>query len=205
MEQMDLSFANNINEDFKNLKDDSICDISAIEENKDEERNIDDNQINIDIKEDTIDCENKCKKRRNKEDLDKTPLPIFDCIYCSNEGVVFNHMVSEQISERYLYNCSKQDITKINVTMNNITKDINNSMSGRAALMASMIASHTEYLNGYYSLDNSISLLKHKADSSKDNLNDFNCSYIAKPVLKFKNISFSNITQTFPKSIFVIK
>src|SRR5690348_10574562 len=49
------------------------------------------------------------KKKRKKEDLDETPLPIFDCIYCSNEKVVFDHMSREIISERFLYNTSHRD------------------------------------------------------------------------------------------------
>ena len=47
---------------------------------------------------------NKAKKEKiKKEDLNNIPLPIFSCIYCSNEKISFNHMIKEILEKNFFY------------------------------------------------------------------------------------------------------
>ena len=41
------------------------------------------------------------KIKLTKEDLNNIPLPIFSCIYCSNEKISFNHFSQEILSNKY--------------------------------------------------------------------------------------------------------
>jgi hypothetical protein len=52
-------------------------------------------------------------KKIKKEDLDNIPLPIFSCIYCSNEYVSFNHLSQEIISKKYLLQTSIWDMKQL--------------------------------------------------------------------------------------------
>ena len=52
-------------------------------------------------------------KKLKKEDLDNIPLPIFSCIYCSNEYVSFKHLSQEIISNKYLLQTSIWDIKQL--------------------------------------------------------------------------------------------
>ena len=52
-------------------------------------------------------------KKIKKEDLDNIPLPIFECIYCSNEHVSFNHLSNEIISNKYLLQTSIWDMKQL--------------------------------------------------------------------------------------------
>ena len=45
-------------------------------------------------------------KKFKKEDLDYIPLPVFSCIYCSNEYISFNHLSKEILSNKYLFQAS---------------------------------------------------------------------------------------------------
>ena len=52
-------------------------------------------------------------KKIKKEDLDNIPLPIFECIYCSNEHVSFSHLSNEIISNKYLLQTSSWDMKQL--------------------------------------------------------------------------------------------
>ena len=54
--------------------------------------------INIDLNNEN----KKGKKIRTKEDLNNTPLPVFECLYCAKEKIVFQHLINEIISDKYL-------------------------------------------------------------------------------------------------------
>ena len=43
----------------------------------------------------------KKKRKRTKKDLDLTPIPLFDCIYCANEKVVFEHSIKTELYKKY--------------------------------------------------------------------------------------------------------
>ena len=56
----------------------------------------------------------KITRRLTKEELNNIPLPVFSCIYCSNEIIAFNHLIQEHISNKYLLQTSIYDIKDIN-------------------------------------------------------------------------------------------
>lgn len=87
------------------------------------------------------------RRRRNKEDLNKTPLPIFSCIYCSNEDLSFKHLSNTIISDNYLYMTSVYDIKLISDIISNprslleITAD---------SVVINTIINNTEYVEKDY-------------------------------------------------------
>lgn len=86
------------------------------------------------------------KKKRNKEDLNKTPLPIFSCIYCSNESIAFDHLSRTIISDKYLISGSSFDIEFINDIIAH-KKDKTNKV---LMMTFDMIDMNTEYLKEVY-------------------------------------------------------
>ena len=63
-------------------------------------------------------------KKLKKEDLDNIPLPIFSCIYCSNEKVSFTHFSNEIISNKYLFQTSIYDLKLLDYLIDfNFTSD----------------------------------------------------------------------------------
>ena len=60
----------------------------------------------------------KRNKKRNKDELNLTPLPIFSCIYCSNDKVAFSHLSREILSEKYLFQTSNYDIQELEKIIN---------------------------------------------------------------------------------------
>ena len=92
---------------------------------------------------------NNYKKKKTKEDLNNTPLPIFDCIYCTNEKIVFNNFINNILSNKYLLLTSKYDITNINSLILNqplIDNDENNNEK-----LLNIIIDNTEYIKKYIS------------------------------------------------------
>ena len=60
----------------------------------------------------------KQKKKRTKEDLDKTPLYIFECIFCANEKESFKYFSSLKIHETYQNFMSPQDYNELSQLAN---------------------------------------------------------------------------------------
>ena len=80
----------------------------------------------------------KAKKSRiKKEELNNIPIPIFSCIYCSNEKVSFNHMIKEILEKKYFLLTSIYDIKQINKML--LNKNI-----------PSLIIDNREYIKKYY-------------------------------------------------------
>ena len=101
------------------------------------------NTINDFVK--NIDENKKLNKKLTKEDLDNIPLPIFSCIYCSNDCIAFKHLSLEIISEKYLYQASNFDIIEINNLLlykNFIVRNDNNKLF-------KMIIENTQYIKHY--------------------------------------------------------
>lgn len=86
------------------------------------------------------------KKKRNKEDLNKTPLPIFSCIYCSNESIAFDHLSRTIISDKYLIAGSSFDVAFITDILER-KKDKKNQV---LMMTFDMIDKNTEYLKEVY-------------------------------------------------------
>ena len=98
-----------------------------------------------------IDKNKKTSKKLTKEELDNIPLPIFSCIYCSNDYVAFKHLSDELLSEKYLFQASNLDISQINnllLNKNFLVRDDNNKL-------IKMIIENTEYLKKYYLMEES--------------------------------------------------
>ncbi len=117
------------------------------------------------------------KKRISKGDLNKIPIPIFECIYCANEKLAFNHLINDKFSLKYLYNIEKKDISLINflqendlllpienekdnIVQNFINK--NNINIKRLKNLIKIVLENTEYVSKYYTINESHYLLKQK-------------------------------------------
>ena len=93
------------------------------------------------------------RKKLKKEELNNIPIPIFSCIYCSNEKISFNHMIQTILEKKYFLLTSIYDIRTIN-------KLISNSN------MANL-----EYIKYYYKYKDSHMLLNKNANPKKDKMN----------------------------------
>ena len=102
--------------------------------------------ININIKN-----ENNIKKKLTKEDLDNIPLPLFSCIYCSNDYISFRHLSNEILSYKYYNETSIYDMKILNKIINYqpIIDQYNNNFK-----LLDIIIKNTDYLKKYYSKQN---------------------------------------------------
>jgi hypothetical protein len=86
------------------------------------------------------------KKKIEKDDLNNIPLPIFDCIYCTNEKIVFNNFINNILTDKYLLLSSVYDIKDLDeiIEYNNlINKKIKNTK------ILNLMIKNIEYLNNY--------------------------------------------------------
>ena len=124
-------FKKNIN--FQNCTDSSLK-LSEIENKENEQTKKYDsvNSYNFETISNNNQANNKdlkAKKKLTKEDLNNTPLPVFSCIYCSNEKVAFNHFINERIYDKYFLQTSIYDmklldkIIKINPIIDHYNKN----------------------------------------------------------------------------------
>ena len=86
------------------------------------------------------------KKKKTKEDLDNTPLPIFNCIYCTDAKIVFNHYINNYLSDNYLFLTSIYDMICLNKLIINQPL-IDNGEENEKLL--NLIVKNTEYLIKY--------------------------------------------------------
>ena len=108
------------------------------------------------------------KKKLTKEVLNNIPLPIFSCIYCSNEKVAFNHLINEKIYDKYFLQTSIYDMKNLDeIIKTNSFIDLYNKNPPLVAI----IIKNTEFIRHYY---------------GKNELNEYFSSKI------FKNISEVN-------------
>lgn len=136
----------------------------------------------------------KEKKLRKKIDLNKTPLPIFECIYCSNEKVVFKHMINEIISDKYLYNCSWNDLKNINLIVS--TYLIYNLASNtQLKNIVNLVINYSEYLNKFYSVNTAKEYIQNYAHNLHSHPNSEQEKY--KPNIKYRFICYENTMMTF--------
>ena len=84
------SFVNNIDNNEKNNA--FLSDASSIV--------FDENEFNTSLNKSLFTFPKK-KRKRTKNDLDLTPIPLFDCIYCANEKVVFEHSIKTELYKKY--------------------------------------------------------------------------------------------------------
>ena len=86
------------------------------------------------------------KKKKTKEELDNTPLPIFNCIYCTDAKIVFNHYINNYLSDNYLFLTSIYDMSCLNKLIINQPL-IDNGEENEKLL--NLIVKNTEYLIKY--------------------------------------------------------
>ena len=98
----------------------------------------------------------KKKLKLSKEDLNNIPLPIFSCIYCSNELISFKHFLNDILSKKYMLLTSIFDIQKLNMILSQkylIDKYDENDK------LEDIIIKNTEYIKKYYIYDESKNIL----------------------------------------------
>ena len=104
------------------------------------------------------------KIKLTKEDLNNIPLPIFSCIYCSNEKLSFNHFLNEILSNKYLLLTSIYDIKELNKILSYkylIDKDEKNDK------LEDIIIKNTEFLKKYYKYDELKKVLNLRGEDKK--------------------------------------
>ena len=106
----------NINEEEFNQRKISISSSQSEELNYNStNNNLNSNACEINNNNKKADIIKKTVTRRlTREELNNIPLPVFSCIYCSNEIIAFNHLIQENISNKYLLQTSVYDIKDIN-------------------------------------------------------------------------------------------
>lgn len=98
-------------------------------------------------------------KKITKEDLNNIPLPVFSCIYCSNDIIAFRHLIQEIITNKYLFQTSVYDIRDINkliICQPIIDKDDKNEK------LLNIIIKNTEYIQTNYTYEKIKTFFKSK-------------------------------------------
>ena len=101
------------------------------------------------------------RSKIKKEDLNNIPLPIFSCIYCSNEKISFSHMIKEILEKKYLLLTSMYDINRINKIIESNKK-------------YNLIYESKEYIKKYYRYIESKIILKNNLKIKKNHINHKN-------------------------------
>ena len=101
--------------------------------------------------------ENKKTKKRTKDDLNNTPIPIFECLYCTNEKIVFQHFIKEILSDKYLLQTSIYDINDLDKFICN--KRITNK-DDKSEKLLNLVIKNTEYIKIYIPKAQSIKYFK---------------------------------------------
>ena len=163
---IDLNLSNIINNDNNEIKKENDLENNKYLENEsidfenfdkinitngnEEESSLHNIQIDLNNK-------NKNKKIRTKEDLNNTPLPIFDCLYCTNEKIVFQHFINENLSDKYLLQTSIYDINDLDRIISN-KRLINKEEKSEKIL--NLVIKNMEYIKEYISKEKSINYFK---------------------------------------------
>ena len=157
--------------------------------------------------------EKKQRKKLNKEDLKTIPLPIFNCFYCANEKIAFQKLINDNLSQKYLFCSSKNDLNIINGLINFNIKNLNDNKTNKnhsienyfICLLKDEIIKSSEYLKKYYNksqlflkeilLNNNFSMKKEKINIEKEKnnnsifFNDINLKDFKRKI-KWEDISF---------------
>ena len=106
------------------------------------------NNKKIDLQE-----EKKIVKKLTKEDLNNIPLPLFSCIYCSNETLSFNHISLEILSSKYLLQTSIYDIKDLNSIILTLSHPLLDKDPHQNDKLLDIIIKNTEYISHLYEKD----------------------------------------------------
>lgn len=115
--------------------------------------NLDIQNIHLKNEENEINKLNTIKKKLTKEDLNNIPLPIFSCIYCSNDYISFRHLSNEKLSSKYFIQTSIYDMIILDklIQIQPLIDQYNNNSK-----LLDIIIKNTDYLKKYYTKENSI-------------------------------------------------
>ena len=100
----------------------------------------------------------KKKSKIKKEELNNIPIPIFSCIYCSNEKIVFTHMINKIIEKKYLLLTSKNDMK------------ILDELIKKKTIQNLQVENQEEYIKKYYKYKESKLFLNKSIEAKKDKL-----------------------------------
>ena len=87
------------------------------------------------------------KKKLTKEDLNDIPLPIFACIYCSNDYISFKHLSNERLSSKYYNLTSIYDMKTLDELIR--YHHIIDTFDKKPSLL-NLIIKNTEYIKKFY-------------------------------------------------------
>ena len=157
----------NLNEET--IKDHSICSYINLDE-----------PSFIQVKKSKNENENNnIKKKLTKEDLDNIPLPIFSCIYCSNDHLSFNHLSNEVLSEKYYNQTSIYDMKLLEKLIQNGPLIEQDNFKFK---LLDIIIQNTEYIRKYY--NSKESLLFYSSQMYKESFDSYNDLKTKKYILK---------------------
>ena len=149
-----LKSLNNLNNDFENFLESNLK-LSEIESKENDTikfesissiNNLDFLNSNNKIENSGINLKIN-KKKLTLKDLDNIPLPIFSCIYCSNDKISFNHLINSNLSNKYFLQTSIYDmkiLDKIIKTKYNVDNWEKNSP------LKDIVIRNTEFMSRYY-------------------------------------------------------
>ena len=147
------SIDNDFSEDFDNINEDEFNQRKISIGSLQSSNEVNSNNMNINLNIDNINNKrvNLINKRESKkitkEELNNIPLPLFSCIYCSNEIIASKHLLQEIITNKYLFQTSIydiQDINKLMIYQPLVDKDDKNEK------LLDIIIKNTEYIYSNY-------------------------------------------------------
>ena len=150
--QNDNPIKHNINNENSNVDINLSLDCSFINQNiniLNIKKNINENKNNNNIRP----VKTMPLKKIKKEDLDNIPIPIFSCIYCSNEYISFKHLSNEIISNKYLLQTSNFDLKQLDYLISFLSKIDRDNINNNKLL--NLVLNNSEYLKLYYNIDKS--------------------------------------------------
>ena len=138
--------------------------------------------INISKQKPKVNIKN-IKKKITKEDLNNIPLPIFSCIYCSNEKISFNHLITEIIYNKYFLQTSIYDMKSLDEIIKIKT---NLYINMRNSPLINLVIKSTEFIRHYYNKNELNKIFESKKIKKiyEENYNKAYCVFIRK--LKYK-------------------
>ena len=141
-----------------------------------------------------INTKNNYKKKITKEDLNNIPLPIFSCIYCSNDCISFKHLSNEQLSSKYYIQTSIYDMKILDKLIQ--FKHIIDQYNKNSPLL-DVIIKNSEYLKKFFKREDFINFYKtekFKSFFSYNNLKikNFFLQKIEKFIIRKKNKDLTN-------------
>ena len=89
------------------------------------------------------------KKKLTKQDLNNIPLPLFSCIYCSNDKLSFKHLLNEIISNKYLFQTSIFDLKELDILINHNPEKNKVYQNNK---LFNIIIKNTEYIKKFYNI-----------------------------------------------------